>query len=98
MGRGVPTGFFRPFNPRPRAIHRPQNARPVSRARLFGELGGVLDYLRSGTFPSVPAVLVTIAVILALSLGKKLSPKGPMALAALMAVSFGACLFVYYRG
>jgi SulP family sulfate permease len=66
---------------------------PVSRARFFGELGGVLDYLRSGTFPSVPAVLVTIAVILALSLGKKISPKGPMALAALMAVSVGAWAF-----
>jgi len=66
---------------------------PVSRARLFGELGGVLDYVRSGTFPSVPAVLVTIAVILALSLGKKISPKGPMALAVLMAVSFGAWAF-----
>ncbi len=66
---------------------------PVSRAQLFGEVEGVIEYLRSGTFPSVAAVLVTIAVILALSLGKKLSPKGPMALSVLIAVSFGAWAF-----
>jgi len=63
---------------------------PVSGARFFGEVGAVLDYVRGGTFPSIPALLVTAAVVLALSLGKKLSPKGGMALALLMVVSFGA--------
>ncbi len=63
---------------------------PVSRARLFGEVGAVLDHLRGGTYPSVPATLVTAAVILTLTLGKKVSPRGPMALAILVAVSSGA--------
>jgi SulP family sulfate permease len=66
---------------------------PVSRARLFGEVGAVLDYFRSGTYPEIPAVVVTMAVVVALSLGKKLSPKGPMALLMLVALSLGAWAF-----
>lgn len=63
---------------------------PVSRARFFGELQAVFDHFREGTLPSVPAVLVTAVVVLALTLGKRLTPRGPMALAVLIAVSFGA--------
>ena len=66
---------------------------PVSRARLFGEVGAVLDYVRTGTYPQIPSVLVTASVVLALSLGRKLSPKGPMALAMLVAVSVLAWAF-----
>ncbi len=66
---------------------------PVSRARLFGEMSAVLDYLRSGTYPEFPSLLVTAAVVLALSLGRKLSPKGPMALAMLIVLSLGAWAF-----
>jgi SulP family sulfate permease len=63
---------------------------PVSRARFFGEVGAVVDHVRGGTYPSIPAVLVTAVVVLALTLGKRFSRKGPMALAVLIAVSVGA--------
>jgi SulP family sulfate permease len=63
---------------------------PVTRGRLSGEIQAVLDHFREGTLPSVPAVLVTAVVVLALTLGKRLTPRGPMALAVLIAVSFGA--------
>jgi len=66
---------------------------PVSRARLAGELGSVFEYFRGGTYPEIPAVLVTGAVVLALTLGKKVFPRGPMALAVLVAVSVGAWAF-----
>jgi SulP family sulfate permease len=66
---------------------------PVSRARLFGEVEAVFDFIRSGTYPEILSVLVTASVILALSLGKKLFPKGPMALAILIALSFAAWAF-----
>lgn len=63
---------------------------PVSRARFFGEVGAVVDHVRGGTYPSIPAVLVTAVVVLALTVGKRLSPRGPMALAVLVAVSAAA--------
>jgi SulP family sulfate permease len=66
---------------------------PVSRARFFGEVGAVIDYLRSGTMPSIPALLVTIFVVLALTAGKRFSPKGFMALFVLTALSGMAWAF-----
>jgi SulP family sulfate permease len=66
---------------------------PVSRAGLFGEVGAVRDYIRMGVYPSAPAVLATTSVVLALTLGKKLFPKGPMALGALLLVSVSAWAF-----
>jgi SulP family sulfate permease len=60
---------------------------PVSRAQLFGEVEALLDFFRTGIFPEISAVLVTAGVVLTLSLGKKLSPKGPMALVILVALS-----------
>jgi sulfate permease, SulP family len=66
---------------------------PVSQAHFFGEVGAVIGYLRRAVFPSIPAVLLTAAVVLALSLGKKISPKGPMALGVLTAVSAAAWAF-----
>src|SRR5262245_27484306 len=38
----------------------------VSQARFFGEVAAVFDYLRAAVFPSLPAVLVTLSVVLAL--------------------------------
>jgi SulP family sulfate permease len=60
---------------------------PASRARLLGELGAIVDSIRGGVFPTVPAVVVTLAVILALTFGRRLSSKGPLALGVLAAVS-----------
>jgi SulP family sulfate permease len=66
---------------------------PVTQAHFFGEIGAVLRNFRGGVFPSVPAVLLTASVVLALSLGKRMSPKGPMALAILIVVSAAAWVF-----
>ncbi len=66
---------------------------PVSQARFFGEVGAVLESVRGATFPSIPAGLVTALVVLVLSFGKKISPKGPMALVVLTAVSAAAWAF-----
>jgi SulP family sulfate permease len=66
---------------------------PVSRARFFGEVGAVIDYLHAGTFPSLPALLVTIFVVLALTVGKRFSPRGLMAFFVLTALSAMAWAF-----
>ncbi len=66
---------------------------PISKARFFGEVGAVFEYLRRAVFPSIPAVLVTASVVLALSYGKRISPKGPMALAVLTVVTLAAWAF-----
>jgi SulP family sulfate permease len=60
---------------------------PASRARLLGELEAIVDSFRGGIFPTVPAVAVTLTVILALTFGRRLSSKGPLALGVLAAVS-----------
>ncbi len=66
---------------------------PVSRARFFGEVEAVVEYARGAVLPSIPAVLVTALVVLALSFGKKISPKGPMALAVLALLGAAAWAF-----
>ncbi|HJS73443.1 MAG TPA: solute carrier family 23 protein [Vicinamibacteria bacterium] len=66
---------------------------PVSQALFFGELRAVVDYGRDAVFPSIPAVLMTAFMVLALSMGKRIFPRGPMALAVLTAVSAAAWAF-----
>ncbi|MGH9390872.1 MAG: SulP family inorganic anion transporter, partial [Vicinamibacteria bacterium] len=66
---------------------------PVSKARLFGEMEALFEYFRGGIYPTMPSVLLTAGLVLALSLGKRLSPRGPMALAALVVVTFAAWAF-----
>jgi SulP family sulfate permease len=66
---------------------------PVSQALFFGELGAVLNHLRGSLFPSIPAVLLTAIVVLTLSLGRRIFPRGPMALGVVVVATAAAWAF-----
>jgi SulP family sulfate permease len=66
---------------------------PVRETGLAGELHAIGSSLRSGVMPELPAVLVTMVLVLLLSLGRKRLPRGPIALLALVAVSAAAWAF-----
>lgn len=66
---------------------------PVSRTGLVGEVEALVEYFRSGVFPAPPAVLVTAGIVFVLAFGKRFYRRGPIALAALTAVTAAAWFF-----
>jgi SulP family sulfate permease len=66
---------------------------PVRETGLVGEIHAIGSFLRSGAMPELPAVLVTLGLVLLLSRARRRLPRGPIALLALAAVSAAAWAF-----
>jgi SulP family sulfate permease len=66
---------------------------PVSRTGLTGELESLFGYFGSGILPAPAALVVTVAIVLALSVGRRFLRRGPTALLALTAVTAAAWFF-----
>ncbi|HXV61719.1 MAG TPA: SulP family inorganic anion transporter [Vicinamibacteria bacterium] len=63
---------------------------PVRETGLAGEFAAVASSFREGTYPALPAVLVTVGVVLVLVLGRRFLPRVPIALVSLLVISVGA--------
>jgi SulP family sulfate permease len=65
----------------------------VRETSLAGELIAIGSFLRSGVVPRLPAMIVTVGLVLLLFLARKRLPRGPIPLVALVGLSAGAWAF-----
>jgi SulP family sulfate permease len=60
---------------------------PVRATSLIAEFEGIFHAIENGALPQLPAVLLTVAIVAGVELGRRRAPRIPVSLLALLAVS-----------